>query len=203
MNLGRWQSLVKRLGIAEHRDVYAELRAAYSESHRFYHTTEHIASCLRRLDEAAELAASLEEVEVALWFHDAVYAPRSRSNELKSADWASDFLRLGGASEERRTRVRRHIMATEHSAAPTDPDSALVVDIDLTILGSSPEDYQVFEQNIRREYKWVPGPLYRHKRREVLGSFLGRPSIYSTDYFRDRYEPRARANLRAAIRALE
>ncbi|MGI9383979.1 MAG: HD domain-containing protein [Methyloligellaceae bacterium] len=191
-----------RLGFAEHRDVYDALRAAYSEAHRFYHTTEHISHCLQQLDDVAERAGSLEDVETALWFHDAVYAPRSQSNERDSAEWASDFLRLAGAGEARCAKVREHIIATEHNAAPTDPDAALVVDIDLTILGSAPEAYQVFETNIRQEYKWVPAPLYRRKRKEVLGSFLARPSIYGTDHFRDRYESAARANLRAAIQAL-
>lgn len=194
---------MKRFRVADHRDTYDALRTAYSETHRFYHSAEHISACLRRLDEVAELANVPEEVELALWFHDAIYAPRGRNNERKSADWASDFLTLAGVREERRGRVWRHIIATEHNAVPTDPDSALVVDIDLAILGSSPEAYQVFEANIRREYKWAPGPLYRRKRRDVLESFLTRPSIYGTDYFRDRCESAARANLRAAIRALQ
>lgn len=202
MDLGRWQSLMTRLGAAEHRETYDKLRAAYSEPHRFYHTTEHILSCLDRLDEAAGLAGSLEEVETALWFHDAVYALRAQDNERKSADWASAFLGQAGVAEESCARIHGHIIATEHDAAPADPDSALVVDIDLSILGSPPEDYKVFETNIRREYKWVPGPLYRRKRREVLESFLARPSIYFTDTFRDRYEAAARTNLLSAIRAL-
>ena len=193
---------MKRLGVAEHRGVYEDLQAAYSEPHRFYHTTEHISNCLQQLDEVADLARSPEEVEVALWFHDAVYALRGQGNESKSADWASDFLRPAGAAEERCARVRSHIIATEHNAAPTDPDSMLVVDIDLSILGSSKDEYHVFETNIRREYRWVPGPLYRRKRREILESFLTRPSIYFTACFRGRYESAARANLRAAIRAL-
>ena len=193
---------MKRLGIAEHREAFEDLRAAYAEPQRFYHTAGHISSCLRLLDDVAGLAGSQEEVELALWFHDAVYDPRAKDNELKSADWASDFLERAGASEGSRARIRGHIIATEHDAAPSGPDSALVVDIDLAILGSPPEAYQAFEANIRREYRWVPRPLYRRKRREVLDSFLTRPSIYFTDYFRDRYEPAARANLQTAIQAL-
>lgn len=191
-----------RLGLAEHRPTHDALCAAYSEPHRFYHTAEHISACLRHLDEAAALAGRPDEVEIALWFHDAVYATRASDNERKSAEWAAAFLRSADVAEERCDRVAGHIIATEHSAAPGDPDSALLVDIDLTILGSAPEAYQVFETNIRREYKWVPGPLFRRKRREVLESFLTRRSIYTTDHFRDRLEAVARRNVEAAITAL-
>ena len=203
MNLDRWQSLMGRLGFAGHRDVYDDLLAAYSERHRCYHTGAHIADCLQRLDEAAGLAHSVDNVELALWFHDAVYAPRRQDNERRSADWAVAFLERAGAEDDRRARVRDHIVATEHATtAPADPDSALVVDIDLAILGSPPEAYRVFETDIRREYRWVPAPLYRRKRREVLNGFLARPRIYATDHFRDRCEAPARDNLQAAIQAL-
>lgn len=202
MNFGRWQSLMSRLGMAEHREVFESLRAAYAEAHRFYHTVEHISSCLELLDGAAGLTGSPEEVELALWFHDAVYDPRAQDNEEKSAQWASEFLARAGAAEDRRARVHGHIMATEHHAVPGDPDAALVVDIDLAILGSLPDAYQAFEANIRREYQWVPRPLYCRKRREVLNSFLARPRIYATDHFHDLRETAARRNLRAAIEAL-
>ena len=203
MEFGRWQSLMARLGLAAHRDTFDALHAAYSEPHRAYHTAEHIAACLRHLDEAADLAGAPDEIEIALWFHDAVYKTRAQDNERRSARWAVEFLKSSGTSEDVIARVERHIIATEHSAVPNEPDSALLVDIDLAILGAPADAYRVFETNIRREYKWVPGPLFRRKRAEVLESFLARPRIYATDRFRDRYEVAARRNLTAAIAELQ
>lgn len=202
MEFDRWRSLMGRLGLGEHRKPFDALRAAYSEPHRAYHTAEHISACLRHLDEAAELTQAADEIEIALWFHDAVYRTRAQDNERRSARWAAEFLQSAGASADAANRVERHIIATEHSATPDDPDSALLVDIDLAILGSLPDAYQVFETNIRREYNWVPGPVFRRRRAEVLESFLARPSIYATDRFRDRYEATARSNLAAAVAAL-
>ena len=202
MDLERWQALMARFGFAEHRDTFERLFAGYGEAHRCYHTAAHVTACLRHLDAAAGLADSPIEVEIALWFHDAVYALRAQDNERRSAEWARDFLAKAGAGGPRCARVAGHIMATEHKAVPSDSDSALTVDIDLAILGSAPETYEVFEADIRREYAWVPGILYRRKRREVLESFLARPSIYATAHFRDRLEEPARRNLGAAIRAL-
>lgn len=188
-----------RLGLASHRDIFDALRAAYSEPHRAYHTAGHISACLGHLDEAADLADAPDEIEIALWFHDAIYKTRAQDNERRSAKWAADFLTSAGAPDDAVARVHGHIIATEHRAVPDEPDSALLVDIDLAILGSTPPVYRDFETNIRREYSWVPGLLFRRKRREVLESFLARPRIYATDRFRDRLEVAARSNLTAAI----
>jgi predicted metal-dependent HD superfamily phosphohydrolase len=48
----------------------------------------------------------------------------------------------------------------------------------------------------------VAEETFRKRRAEVLEQFLGRPHIYSTALFRERYEPRARANLRRSLQAL-
>lgn len=189
-------------GADDNLSVYQELIDSYSEPHRHYHTVEHIADCLTRFDEVQAHAESIEEVEIALWFHDAIYKPTSSKNEAESADWAIDFLRRIEAPRDRCDRVYRHILATRHEAAPADPDAALLVDIDLSILGREREEYDRFEKNVRKEYRWVPWPLYRRKRREILESFLNRPNIYSGDYFRGKYEETARKNLERAIGAL-
>jgi predicted metal-dependent HD superfamily phosphohydrolase len=198
----RWQRLMTSLNAPASRDVFADLVAAYSEPHRHYHTAAHIQDCLARLDEAASLTAVPEEIELALWFHDAIYKPASSTNELESAQWARAFLEAVGAPEDRRARVFAHIMATKHEAPPPDEDARFVVDIDLSILGREPNEYDRFEQNVRKEYKWVPWPIYRRRRSEILESFLSRPAIYSTEHFRSRYEEQARENLKSAIQRL-
>ena len=74
--------------------------------------------------------------------------------------------------------------------------------IDLSILGRIPEVFDEFERRIRREYSWVPDPVYGGARAEILAGFLRRRSIYQIDYFRDRYEVQARANLERVLRQL-
>jgi predicted metal-dependent HD superfamily phosphohydrolase len=133
---------------------------AYSEPHRHYHTGEHIADCLGQLDIAGDLPTVPEEVELALWFHDAIYRPTSSKNELRSAKWAQRFLGSVGADETKSRRVFDHIVATQHGAVSLSDDTAVVVDIDLSILGRETSEYDVYERAIREEYKWVPGPIY-------------------------------------------
>lgn len=93
-------------------------------------------------------------------------------------------------------------MATLHNEIAQDKDQKLIVDIDLTILGATPEVYDEFERNVRKEYKMVPTFIYRKKRKELLKSFLNNPSIYSLDYFKEKYENVARHNINRAIEML-
>jgi predicted metal-dependent HD superfamily phosphohydrolase len=202
MTPGRWALLMQEFGVGSHLDTYERLVAAYSEPHRHYHTATHIAACLAEFDAARELATFAGEVQLALWFHDAVYSPAASDNEVRSANWAAQFLSCAGVQAAACERVHAHIMATQHNAQPGAGDSALVVDVDLSILGQKPETYREFENNVRAEYRWVPWSLYRRKRGEILQSFLERDSIYVTARFRERYESQAQSNIRDALRSL-
>lgn len=187
------------LSLAPNADTYERLAAAYAEPHRHYHTAAHIGACLTELEAARGLARFPFEVEAALWFHDAIYDPKASDNEQRSADWAVAFLSGAGAAAAVGERVRGHVMATRHDGEAGAPDSALVVDIDLSILGQPPAEYDAFERNVREEYRWVPGPLYRRRRREILQSFLDRRRVYALPHFYERYEAQARSNLERAI----
>jgi len=202
MNRDRWRRLLAAFALPESNESFDRLVDAYSQKHRRYHTGAHIEHCLQAFDSASGLAREPAEVEIALWFHDAIYDPYASNNEAKSADWACELLSRGGVGNERVERVRAHILATRHEAPAELDDSKLVVDIDLSILDVDEEAYARFETDVRQEYRWVPGPLFRSKRAEILASFLARPTIYSTTAFRDRYEAPARRNLTAAITAL-
>ena len=200
MNAERWSRLAESWSAEPNESTFTELHAAYSESHRKYHNVAHIEDCLEQFDQATELATHPLELETAIWFHDAIYKPMSSDNELKSAQWAERWLVSVEAGEEPRKRVHDLIMASLHTAADLDGDAALMVDIDLSILGREPEVFARYEAAIRQEYRWVPGPLFRRKRVEILRSFLDRPRIYVFDHFHRRYEQRARENLERVIR---
>ena len=199
MNESRWNRLMTALGMPSSTETFRELVAAYSEGHRHYHTVAHIDHCLHELDSVPELAHEAAEVELALWFHDAVYNPYGSGNEERSADLACELMSRNAVEQDRIQRVRAHILATRHEALADLDDSKLVVDIDLSILAVDRDRYATFETNVRQEYRWVPAPLFRRKRAEILESFLARPHIYGTLPFRTRYESAARENLRRAI----
>jgi len=198
-----WQVLMSEFGFNSSIDVYEKLIHAYAEKQRYYHSLKHLEYVLQAFYETKHLAEKPHEVELALWFHDAVYKIFSKDNELNSANWASDFLKQQNANTIQIQTVHQHIMATLHNAPCASNDSALVVDIDLAILGTTADIYNRFEQNVRKEYRLIPGFIYNKKRKEILQSFLDRDSIYQHEYFQDKYESRARENLRKAINFLE
>ncbi len=180
-------------------ELLAALLQAWGEPARHYHGLQHLAECLTHWRASRHLAQQPGEVGLALWFHDAVYAPRAADNEARSAEWASEALQAGGLAAAVAARVADLVMATCHQAEPAEGDASLIVDIDLVILGSAPARFAEYESQVRAEYAWVAEAVFRHRRREVLARFLAREQIYRTDYFRSRFEQTARANLVAAL----
>lgn len=195
----RWRALWPG-GPNEGEGIYRDLIARYREPQRAYHTLDHVADCLRWLDEVRPLLASADEAALALWFHDAVYDPRRADNEEQSAALAAGALRAAGVGADAVARVAGLIRLTSHTAAEVTGDGAIVCDIDLAILGAPPERFAQYDTAIRQEYAWVPEDIFRRERARVLAAFLARPRIYHTPYFGDALEQRARANLSAAIR---
>jgi predicted metal-dependent HD superfamily phosphohydrolase len=199
----RWQSDWCALGVPPPEDrILATLLTCYAEPHRAYHNLRHLEECFGHLEATVHLAMRPGEVAVALWFHDAIYDTHASDNEIRSAEWARKVVEGVGGSSDVAERVRDLILATRHAERPAPGDAALLVDIDLAILGAAEARFDEYERQIRREYAWVPEPLFRATRSRILGEFLARPRIYSTSYFAERHEGPARANLRRAIAQL-
>jgi predicted metal-dependent HD superfamily phosphohydrolase len=178
------------------------LLARYEETHRCYHTLQHLRECVAHFAAVRQLAEHPAEVEIALWFHDAIYDVRNKDNERLSAAWAKRALLEAGVNADAAERVSALILATQHAVLPESPDAQLLVDIDLSILGAARARFESYDEQIRHEYSWVAEPVYRSKRLAVLQGFLDRAFIYSTPHFRETLEEAARENLRTAVGAL-
>ena len=197
-----WSRTWRRVGAKPPPGLLDELLARYAEPHRSYHTMQHLRECFATLEPASHLAARLGEVELALWFHDAIYDTRATDNEARSARWAEEALAAGGAGADTAARVRDLVLATRHTTAPEGEDTKLLVDVDLAILGAPEPRFAEYEAQVRQEYAWVPEDAFRQRRTRILQSFLDRPSIYSTPWFAERLEDRARTNLARSLRKL-
>jgi predicted metal-dependent HD superfamily phosphohydrolase len=195
-----WQRAWAALGLSAPEGLMQQMMNAWTQPPRHYHSQQHLRECLALLEPALDLAQRPGEVELALWFHDAVYNPQGKGNEARSADWACNALAQAGADSDVLQRVRALIMATCHDAEPIDHDARLLVDIDLSILGAEPARFAEYDAQVRDEYRWVPSLMYRVKRKEVLSGFLARPAIFNTEQFRARFESQARENLRRAVK---
>jgi len=182
--------------------VLQELLSLYSQPHRYYHNLDHIKECLAEFDAVRHLARQPVAVELAIWFHDAIYEPRAADNEERSAEFAQRHLARAGASAELCAAVAGLVLATKAHDPSAQEDAPLLIDLDLSILGQPAERFWQYESQVRREYEWVPEITFAARRAEILERFLAREKIYSTGEFFRKYEARARRNLESSIRKL-
>jgi predicted metal-dependent HD superfamily phosphohydrolase len=201
-NLARWSEVWEELGLKADPELHADLRLRYSSSARHYHTLHHLMECLELFAETRQLAEQPAEVELALWFHDAIYEVKRHDNEIRSAEWAQRALRKAGADDALVARIYELVMVTRHEGQPATPDQQLLSDIDLAILGARPSRFDEYERQVREEYKHVPSPTFKAVRRQLLQGFLARPRIYHTQWFYERRERLARGNLERSLRQL-
>ena len=200
-----WREVAARHRSSGSEAILAEPVGAYGETHRHYHTLEHIAALLRLVDKHGSGIADRDAVVLAILFHDAVYNPSRQDNEKASAVLAAE--RLGALSfpGELVRKISRYILATEHGSGAdvlADPDLAILLDFDLSVLAASPGEYLAYAEDIRREYAQYPDAIYRPGRQRVLQNFLEQENIYRVEPLRALWERQARANIADEIASL-
>ncbi|MEL6652004.1 MAG: hypothetical protein AAFQ87_14475, partial [Bacteroidota bacterium] len=172
-----WQALATEIGLSDAQtDEMATLfRHHYGEQDRHYHNLSHIEALLRGQATWPEPWTDPQAVKLSIWFHDIIYQPQRRDNELQSARFAERFFSTWPISNETAQKVVAMIEATAgHKAVGLDEDGRAFLDLDLSILGSDAVTYDAYTQAIRKEYRRIPGILYRPGRRKILRSFLER-----------------------------
>ena len=185
-------------------DLADGLRLRYGEAHRHYHDMSHIDAMLAGFAAVRESLENPGAVELAVWYHDAVYDPHAGDNEAESAELLKAEL-TGRIDDATLRRAEGMIRATFGHRLPEDLDSgersdcAAFLDLDLAILGADETAFDAYDDNIRKEYDFVPDDLYRPARRAVLEGFLGRPRLYFTEPASRQLELPARTNLQRAI----
>jgi predicted metal-dependent HD superfamily phosphohydrolase len=167
------------------------LVAAYTAPGRHYHNLAHIEDCLAGLAQVEGLSASEREILTeAIWWHDVVYNPTRFDNEELSAQLAERHVRAEISSE-----VGRLIRLTKtHDVRADDRLGAILISIDLSILGAEPARYDAYATAIRQEFIHISDADYRAGRAAVLRRFAARPVIYPDAGFAAKYDQRARGN---------
>lgn len=202
MNQTRWLDLMNRLGLPPSVKTFDELMATHSGATRHYHNVEHVSRCLELIDRFRTEIPNADLVELAFWFHDAIYDATSKTNEEDSADWAKRFLIESGASEEKRSLVIELILATKHATSDLAQSAQWMVDIDLSILGAERAIFEQYEKDIRLEYAWVPDEEFNQRRAALLLGFLERQRLFHTQECRALFKEQARENLRDSLARL-
>jgi len=203
--LTSWEATWRDLNLVAPMSVGADLLAAYDDfSVRAYHTGQHLGEVLAIVHDrcSAHGRAVTCLVELALWFHDAVYDPRASDNESRSAAWAVRVLTAGEMPFEQVQLVEEAVLATAgHDTSELSIVSQLVADADLSIFAASPARFDQYEAQVREEYRHIPERTFRLARAKILRAFSRRDRIYVTPAFAH-LEPVARANLAQSIASL-
>lgn len=182
-------------------ELLVELEARHGEPQRHYHTWRHVLACLAARDALA--APASPAVDLAILFHDSVYEPLAHDNEERSAALLSEKAQQYGLDAVAVARALPIIAATKHGDATVDaPDTAVMLDADLSILGADAATFATYEANVRKEYAAVDDAAWAAGRSRILQRFLDRPVLYATERGRALWDAPARANLARSLRAL-
>ena len=205
MTVDRFVALLERCAAdgpaPDGKALFDELHTLYSGDGRRYHTPAHLDHCLAQFDMCRHLMQRPDEVEMALWYHDAVYEPAAHDNELRSAELFAT--RLGHVCpEEMVTRVYDLILATTHREPPRDQDTRLMVDIDLSGFALPWEEFARESEAVRAEFGHLSDEEFYASQMRFLRSLVERARFYSSDFFHQRYEDQARENVTRTLRQL-
>jgi predicted metal-dependent HD superfamily phosphohydrolase len=211
--LFRWRQITSG-GRAQFEAIDTEFHgvmAAYGEPGRHYHDVRHLSALLALSDAHASHLSDRDAVDLAIFYHDAVYNPARADNEERSAALARDRLAHLGIDADLIEKIANYIVATKHAAVAIDPretrssnaDLAYLLDFDLSVLAAEPGAYTDYAAGIRQEYAIYPDAAYRVGRAAVLRKFLALPRLYHVPQLAALWEARARANLERELTHLE
>lgn len=190
-----WDQNLKKSVVSRSAEVAGLIISKHQELHRHYHNTRHLAFCLSQLSEARGEMANPDVVELALWFHDAVYVPNALDNEEKSAALFVEMAQ-GQLSDDMIQAIAEIIPATCHQKPPRTSEEAFVLDIDLASIGLPWEEFNRDNEALRAEAPRIHDNLYYEGKVAFLSALLERENIYYTDYFSAKFEQQARFNIK-------
>jgi predicted metal-dependent HD superfamily phosphohydrolase len=177
--------------------VFAGLSRLLGGPDRLFHNLDHIRECVQRLDEVAALLADPDAVEMAIWFHDAIYEPGDPTNEWRSAEL---FLaQSAGAAPLFRRRVCALILTTRHAMPARGSDRRFIDDIDLAGFAAPWDDFMRSGDLLRAEFAAHADAQYYSSQVQFLERLRQRPRFFVTDYFHDKYEAHAQRNIRRLL----
>lgn len=177
-----------------------ELHLKYTDKSRHYHNLKHLENMLLLLDKVVDQVSNIDTLLFSIFYHDIVYKATKTDNEHQSALLFERH--IGKTSFENISASILQIELTKEHLLSEDGDTNILMDLDLSILGSNTEDYDKYQRSIRKEYSIYPDFMYKKGRIKVLKSMLDAGPIFKTDYFKYKFENQARVNLAEELKGL-
>jgi len=181
-------------------ECWLEIEASYSHKSRHYHNLKHLEAMFFELENSNLKVHHLDTLQFSIFYHDIVYNSLKSDNEHQSA--LLFYKRISNTAFPYLEECKTQIELTKAHLKSDDYNTNILMDLDLSILGKSSNEYQTYRENIRKEYHIFPNFLYRLGRKKVLKSLLSQDAIYKTEFFQQKYESQARINLKRELSEL-
>lgn len=182
-------------------ELWNEIDSAYKNRH--YHNLEHLEFMFNEFDDIIFkfTIKQINNIELAIFYHDIVYDIEAGDNEEQSAYKAiNSLLRCEAIDLDTIREVNKMILATKNHCSE-ESYIEYFLDIDMLILASETDVYLKYSENIRKEYWFYHDESYNGGRERVLREMLKSP-IFKTDYYFTRYETIARINIQKELETL-
>lgn len=179
----------------------------YSKPYRHYHSLSHLEDLFSKLDQISALIQKPQIVELAIFFHDLIYEPESKTNEQDSAQWFVNFAKeCTTMKPEDISLVERYILQTANHLSCNEQhghDLLYFLDLDLSILGShSTDQYSKYAQGVRQEYSVLSDEQFCAGRSQFLKKMLAVENLFYTSHFRISIGEKAKENMQRELHEL-
>jgi len=193
--LNRWENIMPG-----HDALFLDLLDRWGEEHRRYHGRTHLLAVLEALDLLADPGDPPRTVQLAAWFHDAVYRGAAGQDEEDSARLAEDRLAQAGLPAADVEEVARLVRLTsDHRPEQGDDDGALLCDADLSVLGGEPEPYARYVAAVREDYAHIGDADFAAGRAAVVRHLLELDPLFHSRRARELWLDAARRNLQGEL----
>jgi predicted metal-dependent HD superfamily phosphohydrolase len=197
--------------------AWEALDAGYAESHRAYHTWEHVAGLLEKLSEFSDLSTRSDIIAASVFWHDVVYRTQNQDGSPRPdyenvRDSCELFRQYTLLNKSDANAVHDLIMATaNHLQARAEKqyyagfsgDLDLFLDLDFSSLASPWEEFVENLARIRTEFSWASEVVFCSSQIQILENFAKADvGLYRRAETSEKWRDAARANLKRCVTEL-
>lgn len=178
---------------------FNEISSLYSQPNRFYHNLVHIQECLTYFLDLKKIVKNPIEMYLAVIFHDVVHNPKDSTNEVASANFASEYLKNNLVAPNVDIKLIEHLIKLtayhDQEIENLEYDERLFLDIDMSIFIASKNRLLEYENQIFQEYSNVISISEYQLGRLTFLKKIQNKHIFRSSYFRSRFEETAKKNI--------
>jgi predicted metal-dependent HD superfamily phosphohydrolase len=155
-------------------DQISHVLDCWREPHRRWHSIEHLIDLFNKVDKIKGITEKEYEILIiAVFFHDVVYDPQKRDNEIRSIELFDEYSEK--VPNDYCIIVTNIINCT--ALYPEVPLGKLCIlfwkmDNDI-VINKNFYEFIDYEDKIRKEYSFISTPIYKENRMKFLEKYIG------------------------------